>query len=63
MSRNVEWELLGVTIAQFANAGAKPWELRLMALKGGMLSMRDIARMAAKYDREVQGPRLEVNER
>lgn len=58
MSRNVEWELLGTTIAQFARAGAKPWELRLMALKGGMLSMRDIAKMASKYDHDVSGPRL-----
>lgn len=62
MARNVEWELLGVTIAQFANAGAKPWELRLMALKGKYLSLRDIARMAAKYDRDVRGPRLEARD-
>ena len=62
MTRNVEWELLGVTIAQFARVGAKPWELRLMALKGKYLSLRDIARMAAKYDRDVRGPRLEVRD-
>lgn len=62
MARNVEWELLGTTIAQFAHVGAKPWELRLMALKGGWLSMRDVARMAAKYEHDVRGPRLEVSD-
>ena len=62
MTRNIEWELLGTTIAQFAHAGAKPWELRLMALKGGRLSMRDISRMALEYDHDVRGPRLEVRD-
>ena len=62
MTRNVEWELLGTTIAQFAHVGARPWELRLMALKGKYLSLRDIARMAAKYDQDVRGPRLEVRD-
>lgn len=62
MTRNVEWELLGTTIAQFAHVGAKPWELRLMALKGKHLSLRDIARMAAKYEQDVRGPRLEVRD-
>ena len=62
MARNVEWELLGTTIAQFAHVGARPWELRLMALKGRYLSLRDIARMAAKYDQDVRGPRLEVRD-
>lgn len=62
MTRNIEWELLGTTIAQFAHAGAKPWELRLMALKGGHLSMRDISRMALKYDHDVRGLRLEVRD-
>lgn len=58
MARNVEWELLGVTMAQFAHAGAKPWELRLMALKGERLSFKDIARLAAKYDQDVRAPKL-----
>lgn len=58
MARNVEWELLGVTIAQFARVGAKPWELRLMALKGERLSFKDISRLAFKYECDVQAPRL-----
>lgn len=58
MARNIEWELLGVTMAQFAHVGAKPWELRLMALKGERLSLKDISRLALKYECDVQGPRL-----
>lgn len=62
MNRNVEWEMLGATIAQFARVGARPWELRLMALKGRHVSLRDIARMAAKYEQDVRGPKLEVRD-
>jgi len=56
--RNREWEMLGSVIAQFAHVGARPWELRLMALKGKHVSLRDIARLGAKYERDVRGPRL-----
>lgn len=62
MSRNTEWELLGSLISQFARAGAKPWELRMMALKGGALSMRDIARMALRHGHDVHGMRLEARD-
>lgn len=58
MSKNTEWEMLGHLIAQFAKVGARPWELRLLAFKGGCVSMRDIAKMALKHGCDVQFGRL-----
>ena len=62
MNGNVEWEMLGHLIAQFAKVGAKPWELRLLALKGGRVSMRDVARMAARHGCNAQFGRLTPKE-
>ena len=58
MTRNVEWELLGTTIAQFAHVGARPWELRLIALKGGRFSLKDYAKMALKHECDASAPML-----
>ena len=54
---NAEWRMLGTTIASLAVAGARPWELRLLALKGKHTSLRDIARVAARHGREMSAPR------
>ena len=56
--RNREWEMLGSVIAQFAHVGARPWELRLLALKGKHVSLRDIARLAARHQCDMRAPRL-----
>lgn len=56
--RNREWEILGDLIAQLASVGASPWELRLLALKGKHVSLRDIARLAARHGCDARGPRL-----
>lgn len=60
--RNREWEMLGGVIAQLASVGAKPWELRLLALKGKHVSLEDMARAAARHQCDMRAPRLEVRE-
>ncbi|MBR4614643.1 MAG: hypothetical protein IKO55_03470 [Kiritimatiellae bacterium] len=56
--RNREWEMLGNLIAQLARAGATPMELRLLALKGKRVSLRDMARLAARHGCDMSAPRL-----
>jgi hypothetical protein len=58
MTENVEWMILGSMISQFAEVGAKPWELRLLALKGGRASTKDFARMAVRHGCDMRGFRL-----
>lgn len=60
--RNREWEMLGGVIAQLAGVGARPWELRLLALKGKHVSLKDMARLAARHQCDMRAPRLEVRD-
>ena len=60
--RNREWEMLGSVIAQLASVGARPWELRLLALKGKHVSLLDMARAAARHQCDMRAPRLEVRD-
>lgn len=55
---NIEWVLVGNAISEFASVGAKPWELRLIALKGGRFSLKDYARMAVKHECDASAPML-----
>ena len=57
-NRNREWEMLGGVIAQLAYAGARPWELRVLALKGKHVSVRDMARLAARHGCDMRAPKL-----
>ena len=60
--RNREWEMLGGVIAQFASVGARPWELRLLALKGKHVSLKDMARLAVRHQCDMRAPRLEARD-
>jgi len=57
-TKRLEWMLLGNLISEFAKVGARPWELRLLALKGGRVSTKDIARLALKHQCDVKAARL-----
>ena len=55
---NTEWMLVGSAITEFESVGAKSWELRLIALKGGRFSLRDYAKMAVKHECDASAPML-----
>ena len=60
--KQTEWKMLTSVMNQLAYAGAKPWELRLLALKGGRVTTKDIARLAFKYKHDCGAPRLVVKD-
>lgn len=60
--RNREWEMLGSVIAQLASVGARPWEIRLLALKGKHVTMRDMARAAYRNGCDMRAPMLIARE-